>query len=221
MSFMLIAIDGPAGAGKGTLARHLADIYSLDYLDTGLLYRAVAFKIMEQEGGLQDQDVAVNAALNLKAQELENPALRLETVGNAASKIAVFPQVREALLAFQRQFAAHPSLGKQGVILDGRDIGRVVLPKAPCKIFVTASPEVRADRRLKELHLQKSYSTFERILEDIKERDRRDEKREISPLRPAQDAFILDTSELGIKEAIEKASLFVDSIYSQVHKKKE
>lgn len=221
MSFMIIAIDGPAGAGKGTLAQHLSQIYSLDHLDTGLLYRAVAFKLLEKGEKLEDKKTAIRAALLLKKEDLNNPSLRNETIGNAASKIAVFPEVREALLVFQRNFAKHPSRGKQGVILDGRDIGLVVLPDAPCKIFVTASPMVRADRRLKELHLKKTYSTFESILEDIKERDTRDEMREISPLRPAKDAFILDTSELGIDDVIEKASCFVESIYPQAQKDSE
>ena len=216
---MIIAIDGPAGAGKGTLAQHLAKIYSLDHLDTGLLYRAVAFKLLEKGENLQNPTIATRTALLLEKEELKNPALRNETIGNMASKIAVFPEVREALLLFQRKFAITSSPHKQGVILDGRDIGLVVLPEAPCKIFVTASPTVRAERRLKELHLKKTYSTFESILEDIKERDTRDEMREFSPLRPASDAFVLDTSELGICDVIEKASFFVDSIYPQAHKK--
>lgn len=221
MPFMTIAIDGPAGAGKGTLAQHLAHIYSLDHLDTGLLYRAVAFKLLERGETLQDKEAAIQAALLLKKDELKNPDLRTEVVGNMASKIAIFPEVREVLLIFQRNFAKNPSHHKQGVILDGRDIGLVVLPDALCKIFVTASPLVRAERRLKELHLKSTYSTFENILEEIKERDTRDEMREISPLRPAPDAFVLDTSELGIDDMIEKASFFVDSIYPQAHKKME
>lgn len=221
MSFMIIAIDGPAGAGKGTLAHQLAEIYSLDCLDTGLLYRAVAFMLLENKKSLQDREAAAKAALSLNTQDLKNPTLRSETMGNAASKVAIFPEVREALLEFQRNFAKHPSKGKQGVVLDGRDIGLVVLPDAPCKIFVTASPMVRADRRLKELHLKKTYSTFESILEDIKERDTRDEMREISPLRPAKDAFILDTSELGIGDVIKKASYYVESIYPQAQKNSE
>lgn len=221
MPFMIIAIDGPAGAGKGTLAKHLAQIYSLDHLDTGLLYRAVAFKLLEKGENFQDKEIATTTALLLKKEDLTNPALRNETIGNMASKIAIFPEVREALLAFQRNFAKNSSPDKQGVILDGRDIGLVVLPEAPCKIFVTASPMVRAERRRKELHLKKTYSTLESILEDIKERDTRDEMREISPLRPASDAFVLDTSELGIYDVIEKASLFIDSIYPQAHKKIE
>jgi cytidylate kinase len=217
-SFMMIAIDGPAGAGKGTLSRHLAQIYSLDFLDTGLLYRAVAFNMLKEGKNIQDKAAALKTLLLLKSDDLENLLLRSETVGNSASIIAAFPEVRSALLEFQRNFAKNPSVGKQGVILDGRDIGLVILPEAPCKIFVTASPEVRAERRLKELHQNKIYSTFELVLEDIKERDTRDRLRKISPLRPAQDAFILDTSELGINDVVEKALLFVDSIYPQAQK---
>jgi len=217
--FLELAIDGPAGAGKGTLARHLAEIYSLDYLDTGLLYRAVALKLIENGDNLRDKNAALKVALRLNKDDLTNPHLRDEAVGNGASIIGTYPEVREPLLKFQRNFASNPSHSKQGVVLDGRDIGLAVLPEAPCKIFVTASPEVRARRRLKELHQKKIYSTFEAILEDIKERDARDQKRDISPLRPAEDAFILDTSELGIYDVVKRACLFVDSIYSQAQKK--
>lgn len=215
---MIIAIDGPAGAGKGTLAHHIARIYSLDHLDTGLLYRAIAWKMLARGEDFKDRDAALRAASLLKKEDLNNPSLRDEVVGNGASLIAVFPELRASLLAFQRDFAKNPSKGKQGVILDGRDIGVVVLPEAPCKIFVTASPSVRAERRRKELHQKKIYCTLESVLEDIKERDARDEKREVSPLRPADDAFILDTSELGIGDVVEQAICFIDSIYSQARK---
>jgi CMP/dCMP kinase len=218
-SFMVIAIDGPAGAGKGTLARSLAQVYSLDFLDTGLLYRVVALKMLERGEDFQDRKAAHRAALLLKKEDLHNPLLRQEAVGKGASMVATFAEVRTSLLDFQRNFAKHPSSGKQGVILDGRDIGLVILPDAPCKIFVTASSRVRAERRLKELHQKNIYSTFEAILEDMQERDTRDRTRDISPLQPAKDAFILDTSELGINDALEKASLFVDTIYPQAQKK--
>jgi len=219
MPFIIIAIDGPAGAGKGTLARHLAHIYQLNHLDTGLLYRAVALKMVEGGEDIADKEAAVRTALSLKTTDLKNPSLRDEAIGNAASHIAIFPEVRTILLEFQRKFAKKPSSGKQGVVLDGRDIGRVVLPKASCKIFVTASPRVRAERRLKELHQKGIDSIYEAVLEDIKTRDERDRMRKVSPLHPAEDAFILDTSGLGIDEVIKKACLFVDSIYPEAHKK--
>lgn len=210
---LVIAIDGPAGAGKGTLASSLARIYDLAHLDTGLLYRAVALKMIKEGKDLVDHESAVKLALSLEMTDLKDPALREETTGNAASQIALFPEVRESLLKFQRNFSTNPVLRQKGVILDGRDIGLVVLPEAPCKIYVTATPEVRARRRLIELHQRGIEVTYEAILEDIKIRDTRDRERKISPLRPAEDAFILDTSQLGIDDMIEKACLFVNSKY--------
>lgn len=219
MPFMMLAIDGPAGAGKGTLARHLAHIYHLAHLDTGLLYRAVALKMLERREDLDDKRAAAESARSLKVTDLKNPSLRDEAVGNAASKIASFPEVRTLLLKFQRSFAKSSSPRKQGVVLDGRDIGRVVLPEALCKIYVTASSEVRAKRRLKELHQKGIEGIYEAILEDIKKRDMRDQTREVSPLCPPEGAFLLDTSELGIGDAVEKACLFVDSKYPGAQKK--
>ena len=218
MAFMIIAIDGPAGAGKGTLASHLANIYHLSHLDTGLLYRAVAFKMLQAGIKAEERQEAFKVASSLKPEDLNNSSLRDESVGNLASEISVYPEVRDSLLKFQQDVAKETSSNTRGAILDGRDIGLVVLPDAPCKIFVTASPEVRAKRRLKELHEKGIDSIYETILEDIKMRDARDRNREVSPLRPANDAFILDTSELGINEVIEKACLFVDSRYPQVKK---
>ena len=143
---MVITVDGPAGAGKGTLARCLAQIYSLDCLDTGLLYRAVALKMLENGENFEDMGAALRTALLLKNDDLKNPLLRSEIIGNGASIVAAFSEVRSTLLEFQRDFARNPSIGQQGVILDGRDIGCTVLPEAPCKIFVIASPKVRAER---------------------------------------------------------------------------
>ena len=218
MPFMMIAIDGPAGAGKGTLAHHLAHIYHLNHLDSGLLYRAVALKMVEGGEDFADKEAAIRVASSIRASDLKSSSLRDEAIGNLASEIAPIPEVRELLLKFQQDFAKHPWSGKQGVILDGRDIGLVVLPEAPCKIYVTASPEVRAKRRLKELHQKGIDSIYEATLEDIKARDARDQRRKASPLRPAKDAYILDTSELGIDDVIEKACLFVDSKYPEAHK---
>ena len=219
MSFIIIAIDGPAGAGKGTLARNLSHIYHLAHLDTGLLYRAVALKMVEGGEDIADKDAAVRTALSLKAADLKNPSLRDEAIGNAASHIAPFPKVRKILLNFQRAFAKNLPPGKQGVVLDGRDIGLVVLPQALCKIYVTASSKVRAERRLKELHQKGIDSIYEAVLEDIRTRDARDRERKVSPLQPAEDAFILDTSELGIDGVIKKACFFVDSKYPKAYKK--
>ncbi len=218
MSFVMIAIDGPAGAGKGTLARYLAHIYHLSHLDTGLLYRAVALKIVEGAEDFADKEAAIRAASSLKASALKSSSLRDEAIGNLASEIASISEVRTILLNFQRDFAKRASPGKQGVILDGRDIGLVVLPDALCKIYVTACPKVRAQRRLKELQEKGIDSIYEATLEDIKARDTRDRRRKVSPLRPAKDAFIIDTSELGISDVVEKACFFVDSKYPEAHK---
>ncbi len=216
---IIIAIDGPAGAGKGTLARHLAETYNLDFLDTGLLYRAVALRLLQSEIHRFDEKLAEEAASSLTMKDLSSPSLREEEIGILASKVAIQAGVRNILLQFQRSFANNPSAGKLGVVLDGRDIGSHVLPNAPCKLFVTASSEVRAKRRYKELHEKGIPSIYKDVLEDIEARDIRDQTRKVSPLCPAEGAFILDTSELSIDEVVEKACSYVDSIYPEAYKR--
>jgi cytidylate kinase len=198
---MIIAIDGPAAAGKGTLARKLAAHYGLNYLDTGALYRATGMAVLRSGGDPADPIAAETAARQLDPQGLSDPALRGEEAGDAASKVAAIPAVRAALLDFQRTYAERPP----GAVLDGRDIGTVVCPGAEVKLFVTASLEKRAERRLKEL-LDKGVSAIgERILQEMKDRDARDSARSVAPLVPAADAVLLDTSELDADAAFAAA----------------
>ncbi len=192
---MIIAIDGPAAAGKGTLARRLADHLQCAYLDTGALYRAVGMMVLEAGGNPEDEADALAAARTLAPERLGDAALRTETVGAAASKVAAIPSVRAALLDFQRAFAAHPPKGAKGAVLDGRDIGTVVCPDADHKLFITASLEKRAERRFKELREKGLDIIEEQVLQDMRERDMRDSGRSSAPLVPASDALILDTSE--------------------------
>lgn len=195
---MIIAIDGPAAAGKGTLARRLAAEFDYAYLDTGSLYRAVGLGVL-RAGKRPDDDVAAAAvSLDLDPALLGDPALREERTGDAASKVAVMPVVRSNLLEFQRNFSIHPPGGKQGAVLDGRDIGTVVCPDAELKLYVTASAEVRARRRFLELKGRESAVSFEQILADVEARDARDTGRADAPLKPAEDALLLDTTELAI-----------------------
>jgi len=205
----MIAIDGPAGAGKGTLAKKLAQELNLAYLDTGLLYRAVGYALVKDGQSLGDEAVATQYALCLKSQDLINPDLRSDDVAQAASKISSYPGVRTALVDFQRAFALNPPFPYQGAILDGRDIGTQILPEAPLKFFVDASPEVRAQRRYLELEARGDQVTFDQVLKDIQERDTRDQTRTTAPLKPAPDAIFLDTSQLTIQQAFERALGFV------------
>jgi CMP/dCMP kinase len=208
---MIIAIDGPAAAGKGTMARRLAKHFNLAYLDTGLLYRATGRKVLDQGGDAEDAGFATRIAQALEAKDLEADGLRTEDVGQAASKVSAIPGVRAALLQFQRDFAASPPDGTDGAVLDGRDIGTVVCPDAPVKLFVTASAEVRAERRLKELLGRGSEAIYARVLEDMIERDARDSSRATSPLEPADDAKVLDTSDLDAEQAFAEALEFISS----------
>lgn len=204
---MIIAIDGPAASGKGTLARRLADHYGLRHLDTGLTYRAVAAALLARGLPLGDEAVAVATARNLDLSRLDRDVLSAHEIGEAASRIAVLPGLREELVRLQRRFAQEPP----GAVLDGRDIGTVICPQASAKLFVTATPEVRAARRFKELTGRGEVVTQEAILADIRRRDARDSGRSDAPLKAADDAILLDTSALGIDEVLAAAIRIVES----------
>lgn len=208
---MIIAIDGPSAAGKGTLARRLAAHFGYACLDTGSLYRAVAARLLAAGVDPGDVGAAIAAARQVTAADLDDPALRTEEVGNLASRVAALPEVRAALRAFQRHFAAHPPGGAPGAVLDGRDIGTVVCPDADVKLFVTASPEVRAERRVKELQARGGPAIKARVLADMKDRDARDSERTDSPLKPAEDALLLDTTHLDADEAFKAALSLIGS----------
>jgi len=206
---MIVAVDGPAASGKGTLARRLAEYLDFAYLETGLLYRAVARMVLEAEGDPADPGAAARAARAFDFARLEDAAwrgtLQADALSDAASKVAAIPGVRAALLDVQRDFVRHPPGGKPGVVLDGRDTGTVISPEADVKFFVTASPEVRAGRRHKELRERGVDSIYARVLEDLKARDTRDSARAAAPLKPAADAIVLDTSALDADRAFEAA----------------
>ncbi|GEP06232.1 cytidylate kinase [Methylobacterium oxalidis] len=203
---MVIAIDGPAASGKGTLAKRLAEHYGLPHLDTGLLYRAVARSMLDAGLSLDDESAAARAAASLIADKLADPRLRERAMGEAASRISAVPAVRSALLAWQQRFAANAV----GAVLDGRDIGTVVCPHARVKLFITASAEERARRRHRELTLRGEETIFAAILADIEARDARDASRATAPLRAAEDATVLDTTELDPDEAFAAAKQVVD-----------
>lgn len=197
----VVAIDGPAAAGKGTLAERLAEALALPYLDTGLLYRTIG-KLMDERGyDLDDPVLAGQFAEALDPEDLKRGDLRGREAGELASRVAVHPSVREALVDFQRAFAARAP----GAVLDGRDIGTVICPQADVKIYVTASPEVRARRRTDELAAKGRDLAYETILAEVEERDRRDSSRVVAPLKPAADAVVLDTSALDRDQAFARA----------------
>jgi CMP/dCMP kinase len=206
----VIAIDGPAASGKGTIARRVAAALGFAHLDTGTLYRAVGLAVLKQHKDPADADAATAAVQALDLSLLEDPKLRSAETGVAASKVAAIPAVRDALLAFQRGFAASPPGGK-GAVLDGRDIGTVICPTATVKLFVTATPEIRAKRRFVELRAQGSMRTEADVLADIHARDARDSGRTVAPLRQAWDAHLLDTSHLDIEAAVARALEIVRS----------
>lgn len=198
---MIIAVDGPAAAGKGTIARALAQHFGYHFLDTGTLYRRVGLALLETSDDPRNVNAAVAIAQNLNSHSYSDLELRTEAVGAAASIVAVIPEVREALLSYQRNFADQ----LPGAVLDGRDIGTVVCPGADVKLFITASPEVRARRRLAELQAYGADVTFETVLHEIRQRDERDRTRVVAPLVPATDAVVIDTSEMTADEAIAEA----------------
>lgn len=208
---MIIAIDGPAAAGKGTLARRLAAALDYALLDSGALYRAVAAKTIAAGNDPRDEKAAREAAARLQAGDLERSDLRMEAVGQAASVVAAQPSVRAALLDFQHRFAAAPPGGKNGAVLDGRDIGTVVCPRADVKLFVTASQEARAARRYKELLERGEKAIYARVLQEMRDRDARDSGRAAAPLRPADDAVVIDTTEMDAGAVFETALKIVRS----------
>ena len=203
---MIIAIDGPAGSGKGTLSRKLADVLGYAHLDTGKLYRAVGLSVIDAGEDPKNEGSALRAAQSLDPQALVNKDLLGDTAAAAASKVAAIKSVRIILLAFQRDFADAPPNGAKGAVLDGRDIGTVVCPGAKIKLFVTASAEVRAERRHKELLDRGEPSIYARVLQEMEVRDERDQSRSVAPLKPARDAVVLDTSELDA-EAVFKTAM--------------
>ncbi len=204
---MIIAIDGPAASGKGTLGRELAAHYGLRHLDTGLLYRAVAKAVLDTGREPGDKAAAVAAAQSLDPAHFDEAALKSHVVGEAASVVSAIPEVRAALLAFQRDFAAQPP----GAVLDGRDIGTVICPDADVKIFVTAAPDVRARRRTLEYRAAGRATDEAAVLADIKKRDQRDQNRAAAPLKQAPDAHLLDTTNMDISTAIRAAIDIVEA----------
>jgi CMP/dCMP kinase len=205
---LVIAIDGPAASGKGTLARRLADHYGLRHLDTGLTYRAVAQRMLAHGLPLDNESAAETAARQVDLSALDRTVLSQHGIGEAASKVAVMPRVRQALVDKQREFAATP----QGAVLDGRDIGTVVCPNADLKLYVTASAHERARRRHAEIVAGGSSAAYDDILADIERRDARDMGRDDSPLRPASDAHLLDTTQMDIETAFRAACSLVDKV---------
>ena len=208
---MIIAIDGPAAAGKGTLARRLAQHLNLAYLDTGLIYRAVGKKMLIVGADPENAAASEAEARAMRSEDLLLEGLRTDEVAQMASKVSAVPGVRAALLEFQRNFATSPPIGKAGTVLDGRDIGTVVCPEAPHKLFVTASMKVRAERRVKELQDRGLKAIYSRVFEDMKERDARDSERAVSPLEPAMDAHTLNTSNLSADQVFQAALQLIGS----------
>ena len=210
---VIIAVDGPAASGKGTLARRLAAHFDYAYLDTGSLYRALAYDVLRRGEAPENASAGLRAAKALDLAMLNDAdilvALRTDAVGTAASLVAAQPDTRAAILQIQRDIADTPPDDKAGAVLDGRDIGTIVCPQAAHKIFVTARAEIRAERRWQELHQHDPQVSLEDVLADLKARDQRDSERATAPMRAAQDAHLLDTSDLSIEEAFAAALALV------------
>jgi CMP/dCMP kinase len=205
---MIIAIDGPAASGKGTIARQIAHVYGLHHLDTGLLYRAVAKAMLDAGYSPDDAKHATEFAARLDPGKYEENALKLQPITEAASVVAAIPQVRQALINYQREFAIRPP----GAVLDGRDIGTVIAPGADVKLFVVATPEVRAARRLLELRARGETADEREVLADLLRRDERDSRRTAAPLKAAPDAHLLDTTHLGIDAAFRAAVDIIEAV---------
>lgn len=212
----VVAIDGPAAAGKGTIAKALAERFGFGHLDTGLLYRAVGRLALEQGRGVIDEGVAGLVARELSEADLARPDLRSALTARAASRVATMPEVRKALLDFQRRFAAREG----GAVLDGRDIGTVICPGADVKLYATASDEARAGRRLAELTARGENTTLARVLAGQKSRDARDSARDAAPMRRAEDAYLLDTTELSISDAVAKAAEIIEQAMKRAGRQK-
>ena len=201
----VIAVDGPAASGKGTLARRLAEDLGFAYLDTGKLYRYVGRYVLDSGGAPADEATATAMAEKirdrLRPEELDDPRLSGHEAGNAASKVAQFTGVRQALYDYQLAFADTPPDNAPGAVIDGRDIGTVIVPDAAVKLYITASTRVRAQRRYQQLQTSNSATTYDTILQDMYERDRRDAERESAPMKPAEDAYVIDTSDMDVAAA--------------------
>ena len=215
---MIITIDGPAAAGKGTLASALAKRYHLAYFDTGMLYRAVGLDMVLSGNNLEDENAAEKVAKSLTFEKMmqlaKHPDFRSQIGGHAASKVSALPKVRQALLKMQQDFAKNPVFADgtpaNGAVYDGRDTGTVVCPQADIKFFVVASPEVRATRRYNEFVAKGINTTYEQVLSDLIERDKRDSERSASPLKPADDAILLDTSKMSVQQEIDSAITIIE-----------
>ena len=213
---LTIAIDGPAASGKGTLARQLAKKYDLAYLDTGLLYRAVGLKFLRQDPSGKDHALAAQIATTIDIHDLADEALRGGEAGEGASVVAAIPGVRAGLLAFQKDFAANPPDHHQGAVLDGRDIGTIICPDAPIKLFVTADLPERAKRRHQELQNRGFPSIYDDVLRDLTIRDERDSQRQTAPMMKAIDAILIDTSQMDADTVLERAVSVVEEKLKQL-----